>query len=124
MWPRIVEFVLGSWLLGSPWVLAKMPMAEFWRSNSFVCGLAIVALSALSFWRPLQKVHLAEILIAGWLIGVAYVTATHPASALVQSDILVGLFLLNFAIIPSEANRPPVSWRTFRDIHSSSGSNW
>jgi hypothetical protein len=120
MWPRVVEFVIGVWLMASPLVLAQSSAADVSQINRLVCGAAIVALSVLSFWRPLRKAHLVEIPIAIWMLGFAYFTSAHPAPALVQSDLLAALFLLNFAIIPSQANLPPVSWRRFGDRPSGS----
>ena len=79
-----------------------------------ICGAAIVFLSALSFWRGTKIAHLAEIPIGLWILGFAYFGSTYPASTVVQSELLAALFLLNFAIIPSQANFPPRSWRDFR----------
>jgi len=115
MWPRVVEIVIGLWLLSSPWVLAHNPAESAWHLNGLICGSAIVLLSVLSFWPASKKAHLAEIPIALWVLGFAYFGSMHPAPAVVQSDLLAALFLLNFAVIPSQANLPPNSWRKFRD---------
>jgi hypothetical protein len=113
MWPRVVEIAIGAWLSASPWVLSNNGLASALHINDLVCGLAIVLLSALSFWPKFGRVHLAEIPIGLWILGFAYFGSSHPAPAVVQSEILSALFLLNFAIIPSQANRPPLSWRGF-----------
>jgi hypothetical protein len=111
MWPRFVELGIGFWLLASPWVLGQASGGL--DLHRFVGGAAIIALSLVSHWRPLRRAHLVEIPIAAWILGVAFFTTVHPAPAVVQSDILAALFLLNFAIIPSSANLPPCSWRRF-----------
>jgi hypothetical protein len=114
MWPRVAEIVIGLWLWTSPWVLVDNPAVSVWHINGVICGAAIVFSSALSFWRGTRKAHLAEIPIGLWILGFAYFGSTYPASAIVQSDLLAALFLLNIAIIPSQANLPPRSWRDFR----------
>jgi hypothetical protein len=120
MWPRVAELVIGLWILTSPWVLADNPGA--WHIHSLICGLAVVILSVLSFWPRLKRAHLAEIPIGLWVIAFTYFGSTHPASAIAQSDLLAALFLLNFAIIPSQANLPPDSWREFEGNTSNSAS--
>ena len=111
MWPRVAEIVLGCWLVVSPWLLPDQQRSASWHVNALVCGLLVVGLAALSFFPSLRKAHLAEILIGLWLLGSAYWSATHPAPPLVQSNILTALFLLNFAIIPSQATLPAPAWR-------------
>jgi hypothetical protein len=48
-----------------------------------------------------------------WLIGFAYLTSPHPAPPALQNDLLVGLLLMMFAIVPNEAAAPPPAWRDF-----------
>jgi hypothetical protein len=115
MWPRVAEILIGLSLLTSPWVLAYDPPVNTWRLNGLVCGSAIVLLGVLSFWPASNKAHLAEIPIGLWILGFAYFGSAHPAPAVVQHALLAALFLLNFAIIPSQANLPPNSWHQFRD---------
>lgn len=115
MWPRVAEIAIGLWLVSSRWVLAPDMPVSAWPINSFTFGSAIVLLSVFSFWPAWKRAHLAEIPIGILLLALAYFGSTYPASAVVQSDLLAVLFLLNFAIIPSQANLPPDSWREFRD---------
>jgi hypothetical protein len=119
MWPRVAELLIGLWLLTSPWVLGDDSAKNAWHINGLICGLAIVVLSALSFWPAAKRAHLVEIPIGIWVLSFAYFGSTHPASPIVQSDLLAALFLLNFAIIPSQANVPPISWQWFRANSSS-----
>jgi hypothetical protein len=111
MWPRVAEIVLAVWLLVSPWVLLDNGLTRVGYANQLICGLAIVFLSTVSFWLRLGRAHIIEIPIGFWIIGSTYFQSVHPPSALAQSNLLVGLFLLNFAIIPSRASLPPHSWR-------------
>jgi hypothetical protein len=39
--------------------------------------------------------------------------APYPTPPALQNDLLVGVLLLMFAILPSEASLPPRSWRDY-----------
>jgi hypothetical protein len=119
MWPRVTEIVIGLWLLTSPWLLASNSAVGAWHFNGLLCGSTIVLLGGLSFRSRWRKAHLAEIPIGVWILSCAYLDSTHPAPPVVQSGVLTALFLLNFAIIPSQANLPPISWQRFRADSSS-----
>lgn len=62
-------------------------------------------------WPPLRYAHVAIMVVALWLSGFGFWTSGHPAPPALQNDILVGLLLLMFAIIPNNANLPPLAWR-------------
>ena len=117
MWPRIAEIALGSWLIASLLVLEPGSIPTAWKLNNLACGVAVIALAALSFWQPFSRAHLAEIAVVLWLIGAAFAWPESPSPS-VQNAILVGLTLLNFAIIPSPASLPPRSWREFYKTQS------
>jgi len=109
MWPRVVEVMLGCWLGMSPFIFRHNPHQTELRLNDLACALAIVTLSLLSFWQPCRAAHFGLCGVAIWLIGFGYARAPLPAPPALQNDILVGMLLLMFAIIPNEAN-PPRSW--------------
>jgi hypothetical protein len=110
MWPRVVELMLACWLGVSPFTFRHNPQQrELWL-NDLACALAIVTLSLLSFWRPCRAAHFGLCGVAIWLIRFGYAMAPIPALPALQNDILVGMLLLMFAIIPNEANVPPRSW--------------
>jgi hypothetical protein len=47
------------------------------------------------------------------MMASAYFSAGHPAAPALQNELLTGLLLAMFAIIPNDAARPPCSWREF-----------
>jgi hypothetical protein len=113
MWGRIIEIMLGLWLVLSPFIFGHYPTNQPLWKNDFVCGTAIVLLALGSFWHVLRHAHLLHLLVAGWLIGFGYVYGGYPAPPGAQNDIFLGLTLLLFAIIPNEANVPPRPWRRY-----------
>ena len=117
MWARIVEAVLGCWLLISPLIFyrAEAP-ARLWWIDLSLGGLTIL-LALGSYWPPSRRAHLGLLLVAGVLAGLALVSSDPPPPES-QNHMLVGLLLLLFAIIPSEASAPPRRWRTFYEQRS------
>jgi hypothetical protein len=108
-----VEVMLGCWLAISPFVF-RHPASE-WKpwANDLACACAVVAFALLSYWPPLKHAHLATGVVALWLIGYGYFAAPHPLPPAMQNELLTGLLLALFAIIPNEANQPPQMWREF-----------
>ena len=118
MWPRIAEITLGCWLIASLFVLEQGSITLGWKVNNMACGAAIIALAALSFSPRMSRAHFAEIAVGLWLLGFAFATNIQPSPPVVQNAILVGLVLLNFAIVPSQASQPPRAWREFYEKQS------
>ena len=113
MWPRVAEVMLGCWLVLSPFIFRHA--AEQWGLwlNDMSCGAAAVTLALLACWPPCRYAHLAIIGVGFWLVGFGYLGSPYPTPPALQNDILVGLLLMMFAILPTEASLPPPSWRDY-----------
>lgn len=114
MWARVIEIMLGCWLAVSPFVFRHAADEKVLWLNDLFSALAVIMLALISFWRPLRYAHVAIVVVALWLIGFGFWASGYPAPPALQNDILVGLLLLMFAIIPNEANLPPKAWRRLR----------
>jgi hypothetical protein len=112
MWPRACEILIAAWLAASPWVFGHLEgQRSMWLSDlAAAAGIAVMALA--SFSERGRRLHFLEIVIAGWLVGFGFFAATDSLPNL-QNDILTGLVLAMFAIIPSPANEPPRAWEEF-----------
>lgn len=111
MWARVVEVMLGCWLVVSPFIFHHtLEQPALWI-NDLSCGFAVIALALFSFWHPARQVHLVLCGVALWLIGFGFLASPPPAPPALQNHILVGLLLLMFAIIPNGASLPPRPWR-------------
>jgi hypothetical protein len=111
MWARVIELMLGIWLLISPFIFRETAaVGNFW-STDVSTGSAVILLSLLSFWRPLSRSHLATGVLAMWLIVWAWFAAARPGPPAAQNEIVIGLLLVMLAIVPNEASLPPESWR-------------
>jgi hypothetical protein len=113
MWPRVVEVMLGCWLALSPFIFRHAADQRTLWFNDLSCAAAVIIVALLSWWPTCRRAHLAIIAVGLWLVGFGYLASPHPAPPALQNVILVGVLLLMFAIIPSEASLPPRSWRDF-----------
>jgi hypothetical protein len=113
MWARVIEVMLGCWLAMSPFIFRHAADERVLWFNDLLSALVVVVLALVSFSPQLRYAHLAIAVVALWLIGFGFWTSAYPAPPALQNDILVGLLLLMFAIIPNEATRPPRPWRDF-----------
>jgi hypothetical protein len=111
MWPRVSEIVLGIWLVLSPFVFGT-PSREWacWVAD-LSAGILTILLALASLLTPLRKAHLAIFVIAIALIGFGYISS--PITPALQNDLLTGLLLMMFAVVPGEASLPPRTWREY-----------
>lgn len=117
MWPRLVEGALGVWLLVSPWVLGT-PEAALLRAGGIdlipvAGGLALVGLTLAAF--RFRNARLGVLVVGVALIAFNWLAYPRPGPASAQNGIAVGLLVCLFAIIPNDADRPPVGWRPLTD---------
>ena len=111
MWPRVVEVMFGAWLLIVPFVFRATPQIESFVASSVVAGSVVIIASLMSFWPPAGWARFVTLGASIWLIGHGYFAAVRPGPPAAQNEIMVGLLLVLFAILPNETNRPPIGWR-------------
>lgn len=112
MWSRVVEIMLGCWLLMSPFIFAYSSEASTMWANDFICGSAVILFGLFSYWAPTQHAHLLTLLVGTWLTAFAYREGLGAVSPASQNYLTVGLLLLMFAIIPNDAANPAPGWDT------------
>jgi hypothetical protein len=111
MWARVIEVMLGCWLAMSPFIFRHAADETVLWFNDLISALAVIVLALVSFSAHFRYAHLAIVVVALWLMGFGFWASGYPTPPALQNDILVGLLLLMFAIIPNEANLPPRAWR-------------
>jgi hypothetical protein len=113
MWARVVEVMLGCWLAMSPFIFRhSADNRVLWFSDLF-SATAVIVFAVVSFWPPLRVAHIANVMVALWLIAFGFWNSPYPTPPALQNYIIVGSLLLMFAIIPNEATRPPRPWRAY-----------
>lgn len=113
MWARIVQVMLGCWLAISPFIFRLSPDEKTVWFNDLTCALLIIASCLLSYWPPCRLAYLVTLPLSLWLIGFGYFASPYPSPPALQNDLMVGLLLLMFAIVPNEAASPPLAWRDY-----------
>lgn len=107
MWARISELILGLWLILSHFLF----ITNDWKDLS--SAILILLFASLSYIEKLNKMHLLQVLPAGWLLYIGYSYPTYILPFSIQNYILTALTLLMFAIIPSHASDHPRPWKKF-----------
>ena len=111
MWPRTVEIMLGFWLAVSPFVFSHPLEESFLWWNDLVTAFFIITISLFSFWGRTRRAHLLNLVVAAWLMAFGYFGSPEPPPPSYQNDLVIGILLLMFSIIPGEASLPPRQWR-------------
>jgi hypothetical protein len=110
MWSRVVEVMLGCWLLMSPFLFAHPAGSTALWVNDLACGAAVIVFGLFSYWRPTRHAHLLSLFVGSWLIVFAYWHGFGGATAAAQNQLILGLLLLMFAVIPNDASQPAPGW--------------
>ncbi|WP_144973326.1 SPW repeat domain-containing protein [Bremerella volcania] len=111
MWPRVVEFMLGCWLLCSPFIFREENHSGIDSYVDFGLGSLVISFSALAFWRPARYSHLATLFVSLLMILVPRFALSPEISPAGQNFMVIGLLLLMFAMIPNKAFSTPSAWQ-------------
>jgi len=123
MWARVIEFMLACWLAISPFVFRHDPDQAFLWASDLVSAAVVASVALLSFRRSLRKLHLVHLVTGVWLIGVGVLGAPSPPPPALQNDVVVGLLLWMFAIVPSDSATPPPRWTDLEEPEQRAGAN-
>lgn len=118
MWSRVIEIMLGCWLLVSPFVFGhSADESRLWVVD-LSAGALVIVCGLLSYVPICRYAHLATLATSLGLIVFAVAAsevldrsadATHAAAAL-QNQVVLGLLLMMLAVVPNAATHPPRSW--------------
>jgi hypothetical protein len=114
MWSRVVEIMLGVWLIISPFIFHHPTSQTSWWINDMAVGTAVILFAVFSYWEPTRLAHVGTLIAGTWLIGFAYYHGFGDAPAASQNHLTLGMLLMMFGLIPSEAEEPPKSWEKRR----------
>lgn len=114
MWPRVIEGMLGCWMLVTPFVFRGTPSLDDYATIALISGGLLILTSLLSFWHRTSFARFGTLAVAFWLAGHGYLSAPRPGPPGAQNELTIGVLLLLFAVLPNETNRPPEAWRAPR----------
>lgn len=116
MWARLAEIALIIWLAVSPWILGATTSQAV---NDVACAAVVLLLDIVSIAsRRLRYAHLAIIPVGIWLVLFGLLISSSLGTAAAQNEMLVGIGLAMFAVIPTHATRLPPGWARFYDNRS------
>lgn len=113
MWARIVEVMLGCWLVLSPFIFRHPGDATFLWATDFASGTAVIVIGLLACWPKAERWRLLQLVVAAYLIAVGFVAAPPPPPAPYQNYLVIGLLLIIVGVIPTRGTLPPRSWQAF-----------
>lgn len=91
-WQDGINFLLGLWLIVSPWVLGYT--ADTWPAwNSYVVGAVIAILAAISLTAHQKWEHWATLAVAAWLIVSPWVLDYTALQTVFWNHIITGVIV-------------------------------
>ncbi len=98
-WASWIDFLLGIWLIISPFALGYRMMSGRAAIEDVIFGILI---AAFSLWTALKLTK-----AAGWLLGLfglwvliaPFVLHTHSVSRVTPNDVIVGILVLILAVL-------------------------
>ncbi len=111
MWPRILEVMLGLWLVLGPLIFRLEAGDLTLTINHLIYGAATVVVSLIAIRARFLRV--VTITIGLWLIGYGYVAGGYPAAPGCLNLIVIGVLLSVLGLIPTDCLQPTESWRQY-----------
>jgi hypothetical protein len=111
MWPRMVQVMLGGWLLLSPLIFRIDSRDTALLAVHMASGAAVGILALLAIRQ--RFLHLATFFLGLWLIAYGYGVGGYPPAPAYRNLLILGALVAVLGIIPSDCLRPPRSWRKY-----------
>jgi hypothetical protein len=84
-------------------------------ATDLACGGLVIAFALVAMIVPPNRAHYLSLGVVAWLVGFGYFAGTYPAPAALQNDVLTGLTLLLFVVLPTRNIGPPDEWVEFHE---------
>lgn len=111
MWPRIVEVMLGLWLVLSPLIFRLETRELALIANHLVYGAALVIAALLAL--RVRFLRVVTVAIGLWLIGYGYGAGGYPPAPGYLNLIVTGVLVGALGLIPTDCLEPTQSWREY-----------
>ncbi|HKX07258.1 MAG TPA: SPW repeat protein [Stellaceae bacterium] len=89
-WEDWVDMVLGVWLAVSPWILGFSDSDPAATRNALIIGIAVAALSALTFLAYSIIEEWVDVVLGLWLIASPWILSSAGSGAVVADFVIVG----------------------------------
>ena len=111
MWPRIVEVMLGLWLVLSPLIFRFEAGDLALTINHLIYGTATVVVSLIAI--RVRFLRIVTIAIGLSLIGYGYVAGGYPPASGYLNLIVIGVLVGALGLLPTDCLQPTHSWREY-----------
>ncbi len=112
MWARVVEIMLGFWLIVSRFVFRHDAAGGSFLKNDLLCGFAVMIPGFMSFRQKTYWAHFLILAVALWLI-IYGSSMGYPSPPSARNQLVTALLLAIFAIIPNGMGELPGDWKKF-----------
>src|SRR5215469_3206572 len=89
-WEDWVDMVLGVWLAVSPWILGFSESDPAATRNALIIGIAVAALSALTFLAYSVIEEWVDVVLGLWLIVSPWILSSAGNGAVAADFVIVG----------------------------------
>ena len=89
-WEDWVDMVLGVWLAISPWILGFSDSDPAATRNALIIGIAVAALSALTFLAYSVIEEWVDVVLGLWLMASPWILSSARNGAVVADFVIVG----------------------------------
>ena len=113
MWPRIIEVMLGCWLMISPFIFRLSPDQTFLWVSDLAAGAAVIGIALTACSPRYPRLRLLNLISSAYLVIVAFLAAPPPPPPAYQNYVVIGLLILITAVIPTRGVLPPQKWQQF-----------
>ena len=93
MWPRLVDTLVGLWLMAAPAVLGYAGAA---RANDRIVGPLVASIAVIAIWEVTRPLRWTNVALGAWLLAAPWLFGAGPAPLL--NDMTAGLLLIAMAL--------------------------
>lgn len=101
MWARILNALLGIWLMAAP---AMLGYGEPALINDRIFGPIAASLATIAIWQATRPLRWLNLLIGIWLLLAPWVLSYPQAAATLNSSI-VGILMIALALVKGKTNQ-------------------
>jgi hypothetical protein len=101
MWARIINSLLGLWLMASPAILGFGKTAA---DNDHIAGPVIVSAAVIAIWEATRGMRKLNIVLGAWLLLAPWVLGYEETIPIVN-DMVVGALVIAFALVKGKVEQ-------------------
>ena len=101
MWARILNSILGLWLMIAPGILGFGPAAS---DNGHIIGPVVITFAIIAMWEATRVLRKWNYPLAIWLLLAPWVLQ-YDSTIAIMSDVLTGVCILIFVSVKGNVEK-------------------